>query len=389
MIRLLRVVYESEPWLNLTFLLYYTLTTTYHESLVWNEHNQIIIAPEGNQHMDTARALVPWVLFLLMAIVAAFFWHQSDTRGRHIASLSATIAQMETHIEELTGSVDSLEDQVERAMATIAALREAAPPASDVDEDADDADGASAGMDDLLGMSMGDMLDTLLSDDASGDTPDNAAFEMMTELFRGPQGEQMLDMSTQMTMNMQYADFFNMLPPESVDAVREIMGDYLIHTARLSMGLLDGGADREGAATAMEATRETMLTELRGVIGDDGVAMYEQYEQELPGRMLDQALEMQMGMFARGLSAETQELVRHTLVEELLAAQPENMMAFPTPDAMRDGVLTQQEAYERALERLAPHLMEEEYETVHGFVQQQQQMMDMFGSMMGGRADAQ
>ncbi|HDP34447.1 MAG TPA: hypothetical protein ENN29_04990 [Candidatus Hydrogenedentes bacterium] len=330
--------------------------------------------------MDTFRTLVGWGLFLVMAIAAGFFWRQSAVRGKHINEMGDTIAAMAEQIQQLTASVADMESQMEQAEMLIGKLNK-----RDIEENA--ADTAEAGNDMLSGMSQlgltfGDMLDMLLNDFETEN--EKAGVNFMAEMFQGPQGEQMLEMGVRMMLDMQFGEFFTQVAPESVDAVKEIIGDYMIHSARIGIGLVDAGdAAVASAFTDMESTRLTMLSELRGVIGDEGVAMYEQYERELPGRMINQSLEMQLGMFARGLSAETRDMVRRTLTEELIASQPADMMTMPTPRNLEAGMQMQDEAYERALERLTPHLTEEEYGVVERFVRQQQTMVNSFGSLMG------
>ncbi len=332
--------------------------------------------------MDVIRALAAWVLFVLMALLAAFFWHQSDSRGRHINELSAVIDDMETHIAALTESVGALEDQVEAASETVATLR---AKAEELEEEASLADALPADDSDME-LSMGDMLESLLldDDDSSPMAMNGAGF--MANLFDGPQGDMMLEAGTRMMLDMQYGEFFDMLAPENVDVVREILSDYLVQTARLGVKIMgtDGDDDSFDAVfQEMEAHEDSFLSELRDVIGDDGVALYEQYQLEMPARMLDQSLEMQLGMYARGLSVETRDMVRHTMVEEMLYAMPEDVMQRPDPAGMQLGITLQQEGYARALERLAPVLDEEEYHVVDNFVQQQLQMMEMFETMMG------
>jgi type II secretory pathway component PulM len=51
--------------------------------------------------MNTLRTLFPWVLFLLMSLLTAFFWHQSDQRGRHIKELSQEMEGIEMQLQRL------------------------------------------------------------------------------------------------------------------------------------------------------------------------------------------------------------------------------------------------------------------------------------------------
>ncbi len=328
--------------------------------------------------MEIFRTLAGWLLFLAMAIVAGFFWHQSAQRGVHIAALSDTIDQMESQMDQFTESVGAFEKQIDQAMETISLLRAELDRIRAADGKVE-AEGAAM----PVGATLGDMLDTLMQggNDEEGDASVASA---MVDMFKTPQGEKMLEAGINMTMNMQFSEFFDLFPPEDATAVREILGKFMIHSARLGVSFMDTGdmSDMDGAIAETIAARETMLTDLRNVIGDDGVAFFEQYEQELPGRMMDQALEMQLGMFARGLSDETKLLVRATLVEELLASQPSDLSTTPSMLQAHRVMEGQDAAYDRALERLAAQVTVEEYDVIEGFVHQQQQMMNMFGTMM-------
>lgn len=62
--------------------------------------------------METFRALSGWVMFLIMAVMAAFFWHQSDTRGKRIEELTTRIAEIDAQIDRLTGDIISLREHM-------------------------------------------------------------------------------------------------------------------------------------------------------------------------------------------------------------------------------------------------------------------------------------
>ena len=332
--------------------------------------------------MDTARTLAGWVLFLVMAIVAGLFWRQSAERGAFIAEQGDAIARLESSVLNLGEIIASLEnDLAEAREATISPTADAS---------VDKTDPAEEGI--LSGVSLGSLLDSLLGEDSdeglAADTLGLGGLDALAEMFDGPQGERMLEMSVGVAMDMQYGDLLDMFPPETRDAVREILGEYLINAARKGMRFFAQSEDSHATVEAMETHRQEMLAELRAVIGDDGVAMYEQYEHEMPIRMMDQTLEMQLSMFARNLDADTRDLVRHTMIEEFAAMQPEERNPIPSQQQMRQELQMQEEMYGRALERLQHQLTEEEYGIVHRFVEQQQQMTEMFGSLVGmGAAD--
>lgn len=65
--------------------------------------------------MDTARALTGWILFVLMAILAAFFWHQSDARGKRIEELTVRISEIDAQINRLTSDIIELRENLTTA----------------------------------------------------------------------------------------------------------------------------------------------------------------------------------------------------------------------------------------------------------------------------------
>lgn len=328
--------------------------------------------------MDTLRTIAGWLLFIAMAILAGFLWRQSAERGSHIAMLSDTVAQMEQQTAQLASSVDALEEQIEEYEKTIAGLK------AELAKEKEDATASEQGQtSSTAGLTFGDIVESLMGGSADAGKADKNALSSMMKVFQTPQGEKMLDTGVTVAMNMQFADFFNALAPEHVEAVREILGGFMVHTARLGVNFMNAkGSDMDSAVAEITTARETMLADLRNVIGDEGVALFEQYEQELPARMMDQTIQMQLGMFGGGLSEETKTLVRQTLVEELVASLPQNGTTLPGPIGARATMENQDEAYARALERLSGQITGEEFGVVEQFVNQQQQMVNMFSSMM-------
>ena len=81
--------------------------------------------------MDTLRALTGWVLFLIMAILAAFFWHQSDTRGKRIEELTSRIIEIDAQISQLTDDIIALRERMNESRAV---LGNAAPGTEQVQE---------------------------------------------------------------------------------------------------------------------------------------------------------------------------------------------------------------------------------------------------------------
>ncbi len=324
--------------------------------------------------MDMFRTIAAWVLFLAMAVAAAFFWQQSAARSKRIAVLTEAVEQMDAQILTLNEDVTALRRQVEEAEATIASfsLEEDVPlPSEEAAPDESASEASSIDMGAILGA---------LGEKAQ---PESGMAEAFRSMFKGPQGEQFLESSVSMAMNMQYRDFLNSLPPESVEAVREILNENMTHAARVMMNFFDEDADHDALRLEVEAAQAGMIEELTKVIGADGAAAFQQYEEELPGKMLNDAMDMQLRMFASSLDEETRDYVREVLVEELLPYQQPTTGTIPNPADMGATVSNQQQAYDRALERLTTELDEEQIKAVQDYVQQQKQILGMAESMMG------
>jgi hypothetical protein len=65
--------------------------------------------------METMRTLSGWVLFIIMALIAAFFWRQSDIRGRHIEELTTRIVEIDAQIVRLTNDIETLSKTLVKA----------------------------------------------------------------------------------------------------------------------------------------------------------------------------------------------------------------------------------------------------------------------------------
>lgn len=51
--------------------------------------------------MSTIRTLLPWVLFLVMSLLTAFFWHQSNRRGQMIDEISGEMLQIQDQLQHV------------------------------------------------------------------------------------------------------------------------------------------------------------------------------------------------------------------------------------------------------------------------------------------------
>lgn len=211
---------------------------------------------------------------------------------------------------------------------------------------------------------------------------------MLSMLFEGPQGDRMLDTTAGMTVNMQYGEYINglNLPPEKKEEVRGLLERYMGKMMRMGLDFMTGGGDPQNLGPEGQAATDEMMRELESLVGAEGMAEFNRYSEQLPERMLEQSLDMQMGFFAAGLSQETRDTVKTVIIEEMLA--PPGGAGAEKPATVDAAFEEQRAAFDRALDRLSTMLPPEEYAQAEGFVRQQAGMLDMAAGIMGGGGGA-
>ncbi len=197
------------------------------------------------------------------------------------------------------------------------------------------------------------------------------------------------EQGAEMLLPIAYGDLLHQLdlPPETENQVRVILKNFILGTmdvfsrnAGTKGGRMVAVNDGFGRHTAEDKAR--LLAELRNVLAPEELALVEEYEETLPGRMLNMAYEMQLNLYAPGLIPENQQMVKEVLVDEMLAIQPD-----PAAPGNRPMGNTQSEAYRRALDRLAPAMAPEQFALVERFVQQQEDMNRAAAGRMSGQQD--
>ena len=334
--------------------------------------------------MNRIFACAGWVAAVAATAVSVWFALDGqrkaadvDRIGREVAALRADLKKTRTAMDELTARSEAAE-----AAAKAAKTEDSKTPAVAADSpglfDAamgmlKDSSAADAGKKvDVAGLVKG-----LMKANGTGSNGGIAA------MFEGPQGEQMMDMSAKFATSMQYDPFVNglQITADQKQQVRDILTKYNSEIVRKSVGALQGKGDFAEDSADANTLKEQMRAELKTVLGADGLDQFDAYQTEMPERMLTQSMEMQLGMFAGGLTPENKTMVRDVLVQELLPGQHDPTTP-KTPDQMSATAGTQRAAFDRALQRLQPSLPADQYAEVEGFVRQQQEIQEMVSSMI-------
>lgn len=326
-----------------------------------------------------------WLVAVLACAAALWLGVQVRAKDAEARRLSGEIAQLRAEFKETGESLDilqkslaDLQEKWEEGMLEELNAGKAGSAAAGPASAADLAGEAAPGLSELVSGLLG------------GAGKEEGAAGMaagVMDMFRGEQGKSMREFSAKMSVGMQYDSFLDLLglDDERRGEVRQILEEYMMENLESAAEVVAG--DFGALEKQEEEAKARMRGRLKAVLGADGLAAFDEYEEELPARMMEQALDIQLRMMGGGIAEESLARIKEVMMEEI-PLQP-TTPDF-NPDSMAGTFLEQQEGYERALARLAGELPEPEYRAVERFVRQQGQMMEMVEQMissgMGGVA---
>jgi hypothetical protein len=276
--------------------------------------------------------------------------------------------QAEGQVERQAEEIQQLEVQLDKLEETLAAVEAPAlaPDAADLLAGAVSTPGAAP---------------------AEGAGKQEGGFEQMLKMYEGEQGKEFAKVSANAAVTMYYNDLFAQLglPPEAEQRVREILANHMAEQIQMGAQMMQRKAssdERKQYDKDMEASLRTSLSE---VLNDTGMGIYDEYQEGFQDRVMRQSYDMQIGMFAPGLSQENREMVVDVLVEEMTASVEAGESPFvnqPEPGEQLD-------ALERSRMRLSTVLDEQQMSEVDRFVEQQRNALEMFQGMMGNSEPAE
>lgn len=203
----------------------------------------------------------------------------------------------------------------------------------------------------------------------------------MAGMFQGESGQKMADFSAGMAVDMAYKDLFaNWNLPEDVEEqARQIIKDHMSEQIKASMEVFGSGFDKEKIDKLEEDGKNQLRQQLSGVLNAQELAQWEEYESTIEDHMLKQQFDMQLGMFAPGLTPENRAIVRDVLAEESLAGKD----SAEGIDDIQASFETQSEALDRAYERLSQdgRLDEAQLAEFDRFMSSMEQQMEMARTM--------
>ncbi|MFO7974560.1 MAG: hypothetical protein R6V12_07995, partial [Candidatus Hydrogenedentota bacterium] len=272
-------------------------------------------------------------------------------------TLRQTLDKMGARVDEATQEIRDLETRVEKLQ--IAEHPEV--PAKDAE----------------TGEALKAMMQALQeSSESEGEAAPKNPLEGMVSMFSGEEGKNMARMSAQFSVPTMYGDLFKELnlPPETEAQVREILIDSMAEQISQNFDAMNNEADPEEMRKNMEAHGQKLRDELATVLTANELAIFDEYETNKERRMLESGIDVQLTMFANGLTEENRTMFRDVIVEEMTAeghsmTSPEN---YANPGAAIDRQIT---AFRTARDRVAPVITEDQLAHVDSFVQQMENMM--------------
>ena len=332
-----------------------------------------------------------WIVVLVAGViaVAAIAWgitqyRLAEANARQIAQVEAAVqdelAEARARLSDAQRQLAAERDRLNRAELELARLRSAPEEEEQV---------AVAPMEETPFMAMmGGMPDGMPGPGEGGlpgmvDPSEDGPFGGIRNMLEGEQGREMARMGVRMGINMQYGDFFDDagLSPERRQRVEEILESMMMDQMTAAMDMWGEEVDFVAMQRQQEAHQRNLRYELSKELNHRELELWDHYENTREERMLANAMDMQLGMFARGLTPENRTIVTDVLVEELRSGSSTTNMFDPAA-----AVDAQLDAYYRARARLDQALDPEQLAEFDRFVQNMENTMNMqrqFLSSMG------
>ena len=308
---------------------------------------------------------VAWVVALMavVGLAGALLWGFAVQRDA--LALNERLAVAENNAAQLKIVADEQGKRVEDLMAKVEDLEKQAAAAPPVEP----GESATAGAEQAAAP-------------PAADAAQGGPAQFM-KMFEGEEGKKFAEASAEAAVSMQYADLLAQLalPAEQEQKVHQILRDFMVRQMQAGMELMKSGKPEDGKKLEEEMNAE-LRKELSQVLNENGLAMYDEYQEGMAERMVRKSFDMQIGMLAPALTAENKTMVLDVLVEEMMAAgKPDNMEFMNSPEAAKG----QLEALDCGRERLSTVLEEQQMAQVDRFIQQQRVGLEMFQQMMSGK----
>lgn len=317
-----------------------------------------------------------WAAALLLALLSGFLLIRLQERTGELANLRAEMGRLQATAQETATSLESLRaavDQIQKQAAPPAATAAPAPAGAAADPGSTPASNDKPSIAKLISMLGKEDAGQDGETDASGESPSTKPYP---KTFGGEDAEAMIAEIAEMTMENMYDPWVDEMafPPEVEARVRAVFVEHKKALMRSGKDYLGG----DFAGMVELPTDETLRQQLSEILGPDAMAAYDTYMAELPERMAEEAVDMQLMTQARGLSPEGSELFKAALVEEQLASEQGVSAVVQGEDDVSAFMEAYAGAYDRALERSREGLSERDVRILERFVERNRRMYESF-----------
>lgn len=312
-----------------------------------------------------------WVIAIALGALALSQYQQlkaqtvaTERLNMSLAESSAKLMAVEAQVVDVEKKMQALEVKAKVADEKTNAAVQNADPAS------------------LLKGLLSAGVDAVVGDKAEGEKKEDSK-NPFAAMFEGEQGEQMMEASLQMAVDMQYGDLFNQLglTPEKETALREALAAHQRIAMEGSMAMMRGEIKPDEIKVPSE---EDLMKNVEVILSADEMQKFNDYQEALPEKMLRQQMEIQVNTFAGGLSEEARAVTVDILVENLLPGE-----ALSQVPGSAEGMNYLESGYENALAQLDEALAPEDAARVRRFIEQQQASVQMFSHMMAKPEEGQ
>ncbi|MCL4216652.1 MAG: hypothetical protein KJ052_06565 [Candidatus Hydrogenedentes bacterium] len=339
--------------------------------------------------MKTAIAIAGWVfagLFLALAVVAgvtAIYQHDARQEDmvllfdsyQDLAEESAKAEALEVELAEYRSQVGQLEAEIASLEALNAQLEPGTTETAALPED-------------QSAEKWAEMFQDMAANAQDGEEVDfGSLMKNMQQLLTSEEGKGMMDFGIQMQMGQQYGDLFAMLslPPDKEQQVKDILTQYMRTEMERGMAMWDKDArpSMEELQAQSEAVKADLNNQLASVLDPQQLQTVEEYNATMPQRMMEKNFDLQLSIYGESIPEDVRPTVRQVLVEEFTGQFAQGDMSQMQADPS-GAINFQIEALARARDRLSTAYDAETNAAIEAFLQQQEQMLEMAGSMFEG-----
>lgn len=323
-----------------------------------------------------------WAAALLLALLSGFLLIRLQERTGELANLRAEMGRLQAAAQETATSLESLRAAVDQIQ------KQAAPPAGAADSaPAPAATPAVAG--EKPAAERPD-LTKLLSKLGSRRAVTGAVTVVSGE---GLSGTSSPDMSEELVFETPLEELAEMdvlrkydpwieemvLPPALEERVRALFLEYEIAERKAFR-------DSDASGVVELLSDDVLRKQLAGVLSPEAMASYDKYMEDLPARMREEDVDMELTFEARGLSPEGKELYKTVLLEEERAMEQGFEFAVEGEEDinalieahMEEHMEQHMDTYGRALERVRANLSARDLRILENLVERNRRMYDAF-----------